>query len=70
LIFIPDTILGVHIIGKNATELIHYGMELVREEKKLDHLLSTVFNYPTLHSLYKYAAYDALGNRSGIKIKK
>ncbi len=65
-----DTILGVHIIGKNATELIHYGMELVREEKKLNHLLSTVFNYPTLHSLYKYAAYDALGNRSGIKIKK
>lgn len=64
------TILGVHLIGKMATELIHYGMELVRDEKTLDHLLSTVFNYPTLHSLYKYAAYDALGNRSGNKVKE
>lgn len=64
------TILGVHIMGKLATELVHYGMELVRDEKGLDHLLSTVFNYPTLHGLYKYAAYDALGNRAGLKIKE
>jgi len=65
-----QTILGVHIIGKMATELIHYGMELVRDEKTLSHLLATVFNYPTFHSLYKYAAYDALGNLSGNKVKE
>ncbi|MCK8520004.1 Si-specific NAD(P)(+) transhydrogenase [Aquimarina sp. D1M17] len=63
-------ILGVHIIGYIATELIHYGMELVREEKTLDNLIGTVFNYPTLHDLYKYASYDGLGNLAGKKIKK
>ncbi len=63
-------ILGVHIIGHSATELIHYGMELVRDNKSVDQIISTVFNYPTLHSLYKYAAYDALGNLAGKKVKK
>ncbi|WP_109301063.1 Si-specific NAD(P)(+) transhydrogenase [Aquimarina sp. AU474] len=72
LIFNKNTkvILGVHIIGYMATELIHYGMELVREEKTLDNLIGTVFNYPTLHDLYKYASYDGLGNLAGKKIKK
>lgn len=63
-------ILGVHIIGNMASELIHYGMELVRDGKTLDHLIATVFNYPTLHSLYKYSSYDALGNLAGKKVKK
>ncbi len=72
LIFNRNTkiIIGVHIIGYMATELIHYGMELVREEKTLDSLIATVFNYPTLHDLYKYASYDGLGNIAGKKIKK
>ncbi|MEM6361741.1 MAG: Si-specific NAD(P)(+) transhydrogenase [Bacteroidota bacterium] len=61
---------GVHIIGYQATELIHYGMQLVREEKTLDSLIATVFNYPTLHDLYKYASYDGLGSLSGKKVKK
>ena len=63
-------ILGVHIIGHMATELVHFGMELVREKKSVYHIVSTVFNYPTLHNLYKYAAYDALGNLSGKKVKQ
>ncbi len=62
-------ILGVHIIGRIATELIHYGMTLVQDKKTLDEVISTVFNYPTFHDLYKYAAYDGLGNRSGKNIK-
>jgi len=62
-------ILGVHIIGRFATELIHYGMTLVQDGKTLDHVISTVFNYPTYHELYKYAAYDGLGNRAGRNIK-
>ena len=61
---------GVHILGHSATELIHYGMGLVREGKTLDHVINTVFNYPTLHDLYKYASYDALGSLSGKKVKK
>jgi NAD(P) transhydrogenase len=63
-------ILGVHIIGRAATEIIHYGMALVHERKTLDEVISTVFNYPTLHDLYKYAAYDGLGNLSGRKVKQ
>ena len=63
-------VLGVHIIGPLATELIHYGLLLVQDKKNLNDLLATVFNYPTLHDLYKYAAYDGLGNRAGHKIKK
>lgn len=62
-------ILGVHIIGRIASELIHYGMTLVQDKKTLDHIIATVFNYPTFHDLYKYAAYDGLGNRSGKNIK-
>ncbi len=61
---------GIHIIGNMATELIHYGMSLVKDKKTLDEVIATVFNYPSFHDLYKYAAYDALGNLSGKKIKK
>ena len=63
-------VLGVHIIGPLATEIIHYGLAVVQEGKNLNHLLAQVFNYPTLHDLYKYAAYDGLGNRAGHKVKK
>lgn len=72
LVFDKNTkvIKGVHIMGNIATELVHYGMGLVREGKTLDHVIGTVFNYPTLHDLYKYASYDGLGNISGKKIKE
>ncbi|MCF8262536.1 MAG: Si-specific NAD(P)(+) transhydrogenase [Melioribacteraceae bacterium] len=63
-------ILGVHIIGPLASELIHYGMTLVHNESKVNDVLRAVFNYPTLHDLYKYACYDGLGNLTGHKIKK
>jgi len=63
------TILGVHIMGRIATEIIHYGMALVRNEKTVDEVINTVFNFPTLHDLYKYACYDGLGNLSGHKVK-
>ena len=64
------TIIGVHIMGPIATELIHYGMNLVQDQKTLLKVISTVFNYPTLHDLYKYASYDGLGNLKGKKMKK
>ena len=72
LVFEKETkiIRGVHIIGNQATELIHYGMQLVRNERTLDYLIATVFNYPTFHDLYKYASYDGLGNLAGKKVKQ
>ncbi len=54
-----QTILGVHFIGDQATELIHYGMELIESRRNLRHIIGTVFNFPTLHELYKCAAYEA-----------
>lgn len=62
-------ILGVHAIGHLATEIIHYGVLLVEEKKTLPDLIGQVFNFPTLHELYKYAAYDGLSNFSGHKVK-
>lgn len=62
-------ILGVHIIGHIATELIHYGVILVEERKSLQDVIGQVFNFPTLHDLYKYAAYDGLSNYAGRRLK-
>ena len=56
-------ILGVHIIGRQAAELVHYGLELVENEASLEHVLGSVINFPTLHRLYKYAACDVWVNR-------
>jgi NAD(P) transhydrogenase len=69
LVFTKDDLIirGVHIIGPLASELIHFGLALVDGKKTLMDVISTVFNYPTLHDLYKYAAYDGLGNASGVK---
>lgn len=71
IIFTRDDLVirGVHIIGHLATEIVHFGLGAVENQKTVMQLISTVFNYPTLHDLYKYAAYDGLGNLSGHKVK-
>ena len=56
-------------MGRNSSELIHYGLAIVQSEMTINAVVSTVFNYPTLHDLYKYACYDALGNLSGHKVR-
>ncbi len=62
-------VLGIHILGQLATEIIHYGLTLVKDKRTVNDIISTVFNYPTLHGLYKYAAYDGLGNQVGHTVK-
>ena len=62
-------IYGVHIIGHVATELIHFGLLLVEEKRNLYYVIGNVFNFPTLHDLYKYAAYDGLSTIAGRRIK-
>jgi NAD(P) transhydrogenase len=62
-------VLGVHILGQLATEIIHYGLTVVKDKRTVNDIISTVFNYPTLHDLYKYAAYDGLGNQVGHIVK-
>jgi NAD(P) transhydrogenase len=63
-------LLGVQIIGDSATELIHLGMMALESEMSLDVFIEFVFNYPTLSEMYKYAAYDGLGNLSGHKVRE
>jgi NAD(P) transhydrogenase len=62
-------VLGIHILGQLATEIIHYGLTVVKDKRTVNDIISTVFNYPTLHDLYKYAAYDGLGNQVGHTVK-
>jgi NAD(P) transhydrogenase len=55
-------LLGVHIIGEGASELVHVGMMVMQMGGALDAFIDAVFNYPTISDAYKYAAYDALGD--------
>jgi len=52
-------LLGVHIIGTGATELLHIGQAVFGLGAGLDYFLSTVFNYPTLAECYKVSALNA-----------
>jgi NAD(P) transhydrogenase len=54
-------LLGVHIIGDGATELIHIGQMVMTFGGTIDVFIDSVFNYPTLSEAYKYATYDGLG---------
>ncbi len=60
LIFDPCSlkILGVHIMGERAAELIHIGQAVMTLDGTLDYFVDTVFNYPTLSEAYKVAAMD------------
>jgi NAD(P) transhydrogenase len=57
-------LLGVHIIGEGASELIHIGQAVLGLGGTVDYFVNTVFNYPTLAECYKTAAFDGL-NRLG-----
>ncbi|MGH2758972.1 MAG: Si-specific NAD(P)(+) transhydrogenase [Actinomycetota bacterium] len=53
-------LLGVHILGENATEAIHVGQAVIKNGQTIDYFIDTTFNVPTLCEAYKYAAYDGL----------
>jgi NAD(P) transhydrogenase len=63
LVFDPRDrrLLGVHIVGEDAAELIHVGMMVLQAQGSIDAFIDAVFNYPSLGEAYKYAAYDGLG---------
>jgi NAD(P) transhydrogenase len=52
-------LLGVHIVGEGATELIHIGQAVLNLGGGLDYFVENTFNYPTLAEAYKIAALDA-----------
>jgi NAD(P) transhydrogenase len=61
MIFVLDTrhLIGVHIVGEGATELIHIGQAVLNLGGTLDYFVENTFNYPTLAEAYKIAALDA-----------
>ncbi|MBN8897636.1 MAG: Si-specific NAD(P)(+) transhydrogenase, partial [Rhodospirillales bacterium] len=52
-------LLGVHIVGEGATELVHIGQAVLNLHGTLDYFIENTFNYPTLAEAYKIAALDA-----------
>ncbi|MFD0856241.1 FAD-dependent oxidoreductase, partial [Actinomadura adrarensis] len=62
LLVSPDDrrLLGVHVFGTGATELVHIGQTVMGCGGTVDYLVNAVFNYPTLAESYKVAALDAM----------
>jgi NAD(P) transhydrogenase len=62
LLVSPDDrrLLGVHVFGTGATEIVHIGQAVMGCAGTIDYLVDTVFNYPTLAESYKVAALDAM----------
>lgn len=64
LVFSPidKKLLGAHIIGEQASELIHIASHVMLANGPIDEFIEAVYNYPTLSDSYQYAAYDGLAN--------
>jgi NAD(P) transhydrogenase len=62
LLFDPESLklLGVHVIGDRATEIVHIGQVVIAMGGTIEYLRDAVFNYPTLAEAYKVAALDGL----------
>jgi NAD(P) transhydrogenase len=62
LIFHLETheLLGVHIIGEGASELVHIGQAVMAFNGSVEYFINTAFNYPTLAECYKTAAFDGI----------
>ncbi len=53
-------LLGVHILGESASELIHLGQFVLHQQGPIDRFIHATFGVPTRSEAYKYAAYDGL----------
>ncbi len=63
-------LLGVHIVGEGATELIHIGQAVMNLNGGIDYFIENTFNYPTLAEAYKIAALDAWNRMPGCQTNK
>jgi len=70
IIFHRETkaILGVHIIGEGATELLHIGQAVMILGGTVDYFINTVFNYPTLAECYKAAAFNGVNKLTKLSV--
>jgi NAD(P) transhydrogenase len=70
ILFCPETlrILGIHCFGAEATEIIHIGQAIMKQEgdgNTLRYFISTTFNYPTMAEAYRIAALNGLNRLMG-----
>jgi NAD(P) transhydrogenase len=71
LVFCRDDrrLLGVHLVGEEAAELIHVGQAVLHAGQTIDHFIDATFNLPTRAEVYKYAAYDGLQHIAGDNLR-
>jgi NAD(P) transhydrogenase len=71
LVFRKDNrqLLGVHILGDLAAELIPHGQSALHQDATIEHFIHSTYNVPTLSEAYKYAAYDGLQRAEGKVIR-
>jgi len=62
LLFDPDSrkVLGVHIFGSQASELLHIGQAVMELDGTIDYFVETIFNYPTFAEAYKVAGLNGV----------
>jgi NAD(P) transhydrogenase len=72
LLVAPETrkVLGVHIFGSAAAELVHVGQAVIAMDGTVDYLIDTVFNYPTFAEAYKVAALDAMNRLNELSVAR
>ena len=72
LVFSPadKKLLGAHILGEQASELIHIAEHVMLTGGSIDAFIDAVYNYPTLADAYQYAAYDGLGQHERWLVSK
>ncbi len=63
-------LLGVHVMGEHATDVIHIGLIAMLQEADADVFNRACFNYPTLGDLYKFATYDAILQRTAAATRR
>jgi len=62
-------LIGVHVIGENASEVVHIGLVAMLNQSAADLFIRCCFNHPTLGSMYKYATYDAMGKTGAGEVR-
>ncbi|MCH8557012.1 MAG: Si-specific NAD(P)(+) transhydrogenase [Balneolia bacterium] len=74
LIIDPESmlLLGVHIIGESACDIIHIGQSMMKNKVPVNYLIDNILNYPTFSEAYRVAAFNAINrvNKSGLKYKQ
>jgi len=63
-------LLGVSVVGENASELVHVGLVALMVEANSSLFIEMCFNYPALGQLYKHATYDAMDLRAWLRRRR